>query len=193
MKAIWRAAAILRDPFAEWAKIETEPDDPGALMFRYVALFALVPALAGFVGACIIGTIAPAGAVVRAPLFDGIFGAIFGYLEAFATTLLLGLVIALAAPLFGGRTNFAGALKLAVYSYTPAWLTGIFLLLPGLRFLMLGGFYGAYLLLAGLPRVTKSPPSKSPAFAALIVAFACALTLLAAALQRMLFASSVGL
>ena len=47
-----------------------------------------------------------------------------------------------------GSEDFDSAFKLAVYSYTPVWLAGIFLLLPGLRFLILLGFYGAYVLVA---------------------------------------------
>ncbi len=101
--------------------------------------------------------------------------------------LFLGLIINLAAPLFGARKDFASAFKLAVYSYTPVWLTGIFLLLPGLRFLMLAGYYGVYVLIAGLPLMMKAPAQKSPGFAALIIVFACALTFIAAAAQRSLF------
>ena len=37
--------------------------------------------------------------------------------------------------MFGGRADFDSAFKLAVYSFTPVWLAGIFLLVPGLRFL----------------------------------------------------------
>ena len=60
----------------------------------------------------------------------------FGYVASFAIgAVLLGVVINLLAPLFGGQKDFDSALKLAVYSYTPVWLAGIFLLLPGLRFL----------------------------------------------------------
>ena len=100
-------------------------------------------------------------------------------MASFAVVLLLGLVIAIAAPLFGGRRNFARALNLAVYSYMPLWLAGVFLLLPGLRFLMLSGFYGVYILIAGLPRMTKTPQQNLLGFAALIVVFACALTFIA--------------
>ncbi len=104
--------------------------------------------------------------------------------------LLLGLVIALAAPLFGGRRNFTDALRLAVYSYLPVWLAGVFLLLPGLRFLMLFGFYGVYVLIAGLPPMTKTPAQNSLGFAGLIVAFACALTFIAMSAQYALFGSA---
>jgi hypothetical protein len=187
MNTLLRVLAILIDPVAEWGWIEKEPDDPGYLMISYVGPLALVPAVCGFIGACIIGVVLPGTGPVRAPIFEGLFGAIFGYLETLALVALLGLIITLAAPLFGGRKDFASAFKLAVYSFTPVWLTGIFLLLPGLRFLMLTGFYGAFILAAGLPPLMKSPAQKSPTFALLIVACACALTLVAAAAQRALF------
>jgi hypothetical protein len=187
MNAVVRATSIMIDPFAEWARIERDSGDPAYLMSRYVAPLALIPALFGFLGACAIGVIVPGIGLVRAGLFDGIFGAIFGYLLAFVTVLLLGLIVHLLAPLFGGRRDFVSALKLAVYSYTPVWLVGIFLLLPGLRFLMLMGFYGAYLLVIGLPPLMKTPARKSAGFAAVVVLCACVLLALAAAAQRALF------
>jgi len=184
-----RAAAILFDPPAEWARIEQDSGDPAYLLSRYVAVLALVPAVFGFVGACVIGVIASGAGPVRTPLIDGLFGAVFAYVAAFATVLVLGFLINLLAPLFGGRMNFESAFKLAVYSYTPAWLAGIFLLLPGLRFLTLTGLYGAYLLLLGLPQLMKSPAPKSPVFAALIVIIACALAYFTAIAQRVLFST----
>jgi hypothetical protein len=91
------------------------------------------------------------------------------------------------APLFGGRRNFDSAFKLAVYSYTPVWLAGIFLLAPGLRFLGLLGFYGAYLLWIGVPQLMKTPVPSVTTYTAVIVACACALTFIAAAAQHALF------
>jgi hypothetical protein len=129
----------------------------------------------------------PGTGLVRASLFDGFFGAIFGYAVAVAIVLVLALVIDLLAPPFSGRKDFDSAFKLAVYSYTPVWLTGIFLLLPGLRFLILLSFYGAYVLVLGLPRLMKSPVQKSYGYALVIVVCAGALTLIAAALQRAVF------
>lgn len=193
MKNIYRAAAILIDPAAAWPRVAKEPADWIDLMTRYVALVALIPALSQFIGACIIGVIVPGTGVVRASLFDGIFGAIFLYLENFALVLVLGLLIHFAAPLFGGRKGFASALALAVYSYTPVWLAGVFLLLPGLRFLTLLGLYGVYLAVAGLPLMTHTPSPRSRAFAALVVAAALILTLFAAWAQHRVFGGAAGL
>jgi hypothetical protein len=190
MNPVLRARAMLADPFAEWALIERESGDPAFLLSRYVAILALIPALCGFIGACVIGAIVPGTGLVRASLFDGLFGAIFGYVMAFAIVLLLALIINLSAPSFGGQKDFDSALKLAVYSYTPLWLAGIFLLLPGLRFLILLGLYGVYVLLAGLPRLMKSPEQHSYAYALVAVICAGALTLIATAVQRAVFGTA---
>ncbi len=193
MKDFLHAAAVLIDPAGAWPRVAKEPTDWVALMTRTVVLLALIPALCGFIGVSIIGVIVPGTGVVRAALFDGIFGAIFLYLESFVMVLALGLLLHLTAPLFGGQRNFAAALTLTVYSYTPVWLTGIFLLLPGLHFLMLTGFYGAYVLLVGLPAMLQTPPPRARGFAALIVACALVLTLFAAWAQHRVFAGPAGL
>jgi hypothetical protein len=187
MKDFLHAIAVLIDPAGAWPRVAKEPVDWVSLMTRTVALLALIPALCGFIGVSIIGVIVPGTGVVRAALFDGIFGAIFFYLENFVVVFALGLLLHLTAPLFGGRRDLAAALTLAIYSYTPVWLTGIFLLLPGLHFLMLTGFYGAYVLLVGLPAMLQTPPPRARGFATLIVAFALVLTLFAAWAQHRVF------
>ena len=187
MNAAHRARAILADPAGEWAAIESEPGDPAYVLSRYVTVLALVPATFSFIGACIVGVIMPNGALLRTPLVNGVFGAIFGYVLSCAIVLVLGIVINLVAPLFGGRRDFDSAFKLAVYSFTPAWLAGVFLVLPGLQFLTLTGLYGGYILWLGLPRLIKSPERRSLGFAALIVVCAFALAFFAAMAQRMVF------
>ncbi len=187
MNVAARAKAILVDPSGEWAAIERETGDPAYLLSHYVVWLALVPALFSFAGVCIVGVVMPGGGLVRAPIFDGLFGAIFGYVLTCTSVLLLGLIIDLAAPWFGGRRDFDSAFKLAMYSFTPVWLAGIFLLLPGLRFLTLTGCYGLYVLWLGLPPLMKTPERNSHLFALLIAGCAFALLYVAAVMQRMVF------
>jgi hypothetical protein len=193
VNAASRAKAIIFHPNAEWPRIEQESGDPAFLLTRYVVLLALVPAACGFIGACLIGVIVPGLGAVRAPVLDGLFSAVFGYVMTGVTVLVLALIIDVLAPLFGGRRDFDGAFKLAVYSFTPVWLAGIFLLLPGLRFLTLSGFYGAYILMTGLPLMMKSPARWAYLYAAVIVIFACVLILLTSTAQRILFTGAGGL
>ena len=187
MNAARRAKAIMFDPAAAWAQIEQESGDPAFVLSQYVAWLALIPALFGFIGATVIGEAMPGGGIGRASIFNGLFGAIFGYVMTCASVLVLGLVIDLMAPWFGGRRDFDSAFKLSVYSFTPVWLVGIFLLLPGLRFLTLLGFYGAYILWLGLPRLMQPQPRRTLDFTALVVIAAFALVYLTATAQRLVF------
>ena len=191
MTAVARAHRMLADPAAEWASIVHEyGDETGDVEYvltSYVARLALIPAVFGFVGACIVGVVMPGRGVVRASVFDGVFGAILGYMLSCATVLVLGLLIAVLAPVFGGRRNFNSAFKLAAYSYTPVWLAGIFLLAPGLRFLGFLGIYGVYLLWTGLTPMVKVPASSVPRCAAVIAISACVLIAATAVVQHVLF------
>jgi len=187
MNAAWRAQRILAYPSVEWTAIDKEPGDAAYLLTSYVAALALIPAVFGFVGACVIGVTVPGTGTVRATISDGLFGAVFGYVLTCATVLALGLLIDFLVPFFGGRRNFDSAFKLAVYSYTPVWLAGIFLLAPGLRFIGFVGFYGAYLLRIGLPQLMKVPAAQVQAFAAVIVACAFVLTVIVGVAQHALF------
>ena len=187
MNAVARVKAILIDPAAAWRGFEKDIGDPAYLLSRYVAVLALIPALSSFVGATLIGVIAPSGTILRTDLIGGLFGAIFSYAASCAIVVLLGLIIDLLAPRFGGRRNFEDAFKLAVYSFTPLWLAGMFLLLPGLRFLLLTGVYGIYLFWLGAPRLAKVPEQQAANFTLVIVICAGGLLYGAALAQRMLF------
>ena len=187
MNAVARVKAILIDPAAAWRGFEKDIGDPAYLLSRYVAVLALIPALSSFVGATLIGVVAPSGTILRTDLIGGLFGAIFSYAASCAIVVLLGLIIDLLAPRFGGRRNFEDAFKLAVYSFTPLWLAGIFLLLPGLRFLLFIGVYGIYLFWLGAPRLAKVPEQQAANFTLVIVICAGGLLYGAALAQRMLF------
>src|SRR3984957_1460126 len=187
MNPLHRAKAMLADPSAEWALIERESGDPAYLLSRYVAALALVPAVTGFLAASVVGAVVPGAGLVRANLFDGLFGAIFVYVESFAVVVVLAFIIDLSAPLFGGQKDFDNALKLAVYSFTPVWLAGIFLILPGPRFLTLTSFFGAHVLAAGLPRLMKIRSSRSPIYVLVIVVCAFILVAVAIAAQHTVF------
>jgi hypothetical protein len=187
MNALRRIIAILADPAAEWAAIDKEPGDAAYLLGRYVAPLALIPAVFGLIGACVVGAVVPGAGLARTPLAPGLVGAVFGYVMSCATVVCLGSLIRLLAPTFGGRRDFNTAFKLAAYAFTPIWLTGIFLVAPGLRFLELTGFYGAYILWTGASPLTKVPDQKIPAFTAILVIAACVFIFIIRALQHALF------
>jgi len=143
-----------------------------------VAILAAIPAVCGFIGTSIIGIGLPGGATFRVGIVSGIASAIVSYLLAFVMVYVVGLIIDALAPTFNGQKNQPNALKLAVYSMTPAWLAGIFSLVPGLRTLGILGLYGLYLLWVGLPLLMKAPEEKSIGYAAAVVLCAIVISIL---------------
>jgi Yip1 domain len=142
MKLFDRAKAIMLSPRTEWQVIEQEPSRPSALL-TYVTVLAAIPEIANFIGQSLIGG--------YKPIVPSILRAIIAYGVTLAMVYIIAGVIDLLAPRFGGKKNFGNAVKLSVYSHTPIWLAGIFLLVPGLNFLLMLGLYGIYLLWIGLP------------------------------------------
>src|SRR5262249_33243529 len=177
MDLLQRIKAILLTPDTEWPKIEQEPGGVGPLFAGYVVVLAAIGPIADFICLAVIGeTVANVG-TVRMPVFPALFNSLLDYVLAFVIVYVLAVAIDMLAPRFEGTRSFPNALKLAVYAMTPYWLAGIFLLIPGLRFLVMFGFYGAYLVWTGLPELMKSPPERTLAYAAAIVGGAFAIYL----------------
>jgi hypothetical protein len=164
-----RVKAILLTPQTEWPVIAREPGDASILFARYVAILALIPALAGFIGMSVVGS--------YTPFFSGLISAIFGYAMTFVVVYVVALIVDVLAPTFDGQKNFPNALKLTVYSFTPFWLTGIFLLVPGLSYLRILGLYGAYLAWLGLAPLMLAPRDKALHYAAPVVVCAVILVI----------------
>jgi hypothetical protein len=159
-----RVKAILLTPKTEWLVIEREPGDPAHLFANYVAILAAIPVVCGFTRQSIVEISLPIVGAARGVLLASTFAsAIVRYLLAFAMVYVMGFIIDALGPTFNGQKNPSNALKLAVYSMTPAWLAGIFLLIPGLRGFgilvpgLIFGLYGLYLLWVGLPPLMKEP------------------------------------
>ena len=182
MNLIERVKNILISPDAEWQVIAEEPGDVTTLFMRYVAILAAIPALAGFVGGSIIGMTVSVG-TFRVPILAGLINMVLGYVFSFVIVYAVALIVDVLAPSFRAERNFSAALKLTVYSFTPVWLAGIFILIPGLRFLSVLGLYGLYLLWTGLTPLMKAPRDRSFFYALGIVAAAIIVTVALAIVQ----------
>src|SRR5512133_1602450 len=114
MALVDRVKNILANPRAEWPRIAEEPATVGSLYTGYILILA---------------AIGPIATAVRSPML--LFGvAIVSYIIALAITYILALIVDALAPTFGGEKNFISSLKLVAYSYTAAWVAGIFHLIP---------------------------------------------------------------
>ena len=193
MNLVERVKAILVTPRTEWPVIEQEPGDPAYLFTNYVAILAAIPAIAGFIGASVVGISVGGLGTVRLGFFAGLFQAVLGYLLTFVGVYVMALIIDALAPTFGGQKNFPNAMKVASYFPTPFWLAGIFSIIPALSFLGILGLYGFYLLWIGLPALMKSPEQRSLGYTAAVVVSALVITILVAVILGGLFGASRGI
>ena len=164
---VQRAVNILLHPKAEWDVIAAEPATLQSL-FIYAAILAAVPALArivhGLLPLCFFFA-----CITPNPVFAVIGSAAF-YVVSLVGVFVVGLIIDALAPSFGGQKDQVQAMKAAVYSWTAAWLAGIFLMLPLFGpLLSLLGLYSFYLLYVGLPRTMKAPEQQSTAYTIIVI------------------------
>jgi hypothetical protein len=182
MAIIERIKGICLKPRTEWDAIAEEDTTTVALLKGYAAPLAAIPVIAGFIGGSLIGRSLPFVGSYRVPMVSGLVMAIFMFIMALVGIFVLSLIINYLAPSFGAQKSGSQSLKLAVYSYTPAWVAGVLQILPMLGLLaVLAGLYGIYLLYLGLPRLMKCPQEKAVPYTAVVVACAIVLSVVAGA------------
>jgi hypothetical protein len=166
-----RAKNICLTPNTEWPVIAAEPATTGTLISGYVVPLAAIGAVAGFIGGSLVGQTLPfIGGTFRVPILSGLVGALFAICMAVVGVFVLSLIINALAPTFNAEKNSTQALKLAVYSFTPAWIAGVLQIIPALGvFVLFGALYALYLLYLGLPRLMKCPDDKAVAYTAVVV------------------------
>ena len=164
MNLVDRVKNILMTPRTEWAVIETEPGDVGTVFGGYVAVLAAIPAVCGFIGLSLVGV-----GLLQVSMGRALVNAILVYVLSFVATYVAALIADKLAPNFGGRSDVPSALKLTAYSYTPAWLAGIFSLIPALGILGILGLYAFYLFYLGAPQLMKVPPERATMYTVTVV------------------------
>lgn len=194
MAIVERAKQICLNPKQEWAVIAEEATATGTLMTGYVVPLVAIGAVASLIGRSIVGVTVPFVGSYRVPLVSGLVSAVFMFVMAIVGVFVLSIIINALAPTFSGEKSSAQALKVAVYSYTPAWVAGIFHILPALGILVgLAGLYGLYLLYLGLPRLMKCPQEKAVGYTAVVVVCAIVLTIVIGAIGGLVAgASAIG-
>ncbi len=171
MTLIDRAKNMLITPRTEWDAVAAETTPQGQVITGYVLPLAAVAAVAGFIGAVVIGTSVPLLGTVRASLVGGVVTAILQLVMAVLSVFLMGFIIDALAPTFGAQKNMARAVRVAAYAYTPVWVLSILAIIPylGLLIALISVIYAVYLLYLGLPRVMGAPREKAAGYTALVV------------------------
>jgi hypothetical protein len=171
MDLVTRAKNICLTPNTEWPVIAAEATPPGTLITEYVVPLAAVTAVAGFIGGSIIGTSLGFFGSYRTPIMTGLIFAVVAFIMMIVGCFVVAFVVNALAPTFGGEKNSNQALKVVVYSYTPAFIAGVLRIMPIMGALLgfLAALYGLYLLYLGLPKLMKVPQEKSIAYTVVVV------------------------
>lgn len=170
MGLIDRAKNIIMRPRQEWPVIDAEPATVGGLYTGYAIPLSLASTIAATIGMVAIGISVPFLGSIRMPLGTALGGAAVRFVAGLIAIYVLALVIDALAPSFSGTKNMLSAFKVAVYSYTAAWVFGILAIIPALG--LIGGIlglYSLYLLYTGLPVLMKSPPEKALGYTVVVI------------------------
>lgn len=150
-----RAFGLLRDPKSEWEQIRTEQTTIPNITLGYVMPLAAAFSLCGLIGSYAFMSIRPA-------LDQALIGAVVTFLAMTALVFLLGIMINAVAENFDADRNDLAAQKVAAYSMTPFFLSGIFWLWPPLWWLTFVAIaMSVFLLYRGLPALMKAPADRA--------------------------------
>lgn len=163
-----RARNILLKPGETWPVIAAEPATVGSIFKSYVVPLAAVPAICGLIGAVVFGYGA-FGVTFRPNIGSAVASAVIQYVLSLGWVFVLGVIIEMLAPQFGGTKDRVQGVKVAAYAATAGWLAGVFMLYPPMAILGLLGLYSLYLLYKGLPVVMGAPPEKATAYTVVVI------------------------
>lgn len=159
-----RAKNILLTPQAEFDRIAGEPVDVAKLYTGYVLPLAALSAICAFIGLSIVGVMG-----FRVGIVPGVVGAVVQVICAMVGVFVVAFITNALAPTFGSQQDINQAHKLVAYSWTAAFLAGVFAILPALAILGIVGLYSIALLYIGLPRLMKTPEDKRIGYVATII------------------------
>jgi hypothetical protein len=153
MNLIERVKGMLLSPKTEWPKVAAEPMTVQGIYTGWVMILAAISALAILIG-------------TRSLSF-----AIVNYVILLLMTGIVALVVDVLAPRFGGTKDFVAALKLSAFSYTAAFVAGVFQVLGivGSMLMLVAMFYAWYTFYLGAPVLKKSTPEKALVFTIAVV------------------------
>lgn len=160
-KLLSRVKGMIFSPGQEWQTVKSEQTTQANIIIGYVAPLAAIPVIASVIGMGLVG-VSFMGSTLRYPMGYLISWAVVGYIMSIIGVVVSGAVINALAETFNSKKDSIQALKVVAYSLTPAWISGIFNIIPALSmFSLLASLYGIYLLYLGLRPLMEVPEDKA--------------------------------
>ncbi|MGB8217860.1 MAG: Yip1 family protein [Candidatus Methanoperedens sp.] len=170
MEQLDRAISILKNPLAELTKVKSESINKDDIIKQYIAILALIPAIAYIIGMGIIGANAGPFGSFRYPIGTAVVGGILMYILSIVDVYLIGIVINAFAPNFASKQDENQAMKLAAYSATAGLVGGIFYIIPVFSVIvLLFALYGLYILYLGIPVLMDTPKEQAVGYTIVVI------------------------
>lgn len=193
MEIVERVKAVLLRPKKTFETIKTESATTQDLILNYLAILAVIPAVASIIGMSVVGVSVPFMRTVRFSLMNSLSRAIVQYALTLVGVYVLGLIINALAPTFSGVKNNIQALKIAVYCATPTLVAGILYIVPALGVLVIiAGLYGLYLLYLAIPVMMECPREKALVYTVAVIVVNIIISIIIGALAGAATATGFG-
>ena len=169
------AFGLLVRPRAEWRAIHDRRYGVARSFLAHTAVFALIPAVAGYVGTTRTGWQIGAGDVVRLTEASALRIAVLYYLAMVAATFSVAWMIHWMSRTYGASQPLGQCYALATYTATPLFLVGVVQLQPILWLNLIAGLpalgYTIFIFYTGVPAMMEIPEERGFLFASAVMAF----------------------
>lgn len=160
-----RVSGIITKPKEEWEKVNSETPNIQSIIITYILPLAIISGICTLTGYAYIGLNKDygfIGTVVQKGWSTGIQAGIISVLSSVIAVFVSAYIINVLSSSFKSEQNLGRSVQLVSYSFTPAWIGGIFAILPSLGWIgTLLGLYGLYLLYLGLMPLMKTPKKQA--------------------------------
>lgn len=158
-----RAYGLLREPAKEWEQIRAEQTTIPNIMMGYVAPLAAIPPICDLIGQSLFNH------ALQGDIGQALIRAVVTWIVSIALVFFLGVLVNVVADNFEAEKDELSAQKIAAYSLTPSFLSGVFSLWPPLWWLSLFALAAmVYLMYRGLPILMRAPQETALGYAATV-------------------------
>ena len=194
--SLLHAFGLLTRPRTEWAAIRARRHGVARSFLLHTAVFALVPAVCGYIGTTRTGWQIGTGDVVRLTAESALRIAVLSYLAMLAATFCIAWMIHWMSRTYGANQPLGQCYALATYTATPLFIVGVMQLQPILWLNLVVGLpvlgYTVYLFYTGVPVMMEIPEERGFLFSSAVMAFGLVALVALLAISVLLWSSGFG-
>lgn len=166
---------LFANPKAGWGAIHAHQYSVGGVFLQHTVVFALIPAIAGYIGTTQVGWQIAGGETVRLTAASAGRIAVIYYLAMLAGVGTVAWAIHWMGKTYGADQPLGQCLALASFTATPLFMVGLLQLYPVLWLNLIAGLpvlaFTTYLFYSGVPIMMEIPEERGFLFSSAMLAF----------------------